>query len=243
MNKKYIIIISSFLLFVYGCKKETDDVNWTINEIVVTFRLEYDSINQLIKYSYFRNNALHYYVTFNYSDTSLIQKNFNINSVETAKTVYLLDSNIRAVKSISSYTTNNIDTIEYSSSGFPRKIKSRNSDTLYFKDNGEDIISENVFVLFSNYAYSEALSKVSLPDDFMLFNDVIPSFTGAFGSVNQHLVSSTSGFIGGPGSSSYSSRFEYTFDLEDYVTEVKKYHKSTPQSGTISIFKYEYIFE
>lgn len=246
MKNTSIVVISCLLLFSYGCKKDSEDDHWKINDLVVTFKLEYNTFEQLTKYSELRNDSLFEFYTYDYSDTSLTEKRFDKNSEENGQTIFMLDTNGRGVKSYP-LVNNNIDTIIYSPSGFLNSISVENVYPIVFSDNGSEIISESIDMHFITFTPSEIISKVSLPDRYSL--NVVPLFTGYFGATNQHLFASYTTGIAGPGGSITRGSFEYEFDSDGYVTQVKKYEILTyrnqpePKYGTISYVNYEYHFE
>lgn len=246
MKNTSIVAISCLLLFSYGCKKESEADNWKINDVVVTFKLEYNANEQLTKYAQLRNDSLFEFYTYDYSDTSLTEKRFDQNSQEIGHKVFVLDTNGRGVKSYP-LVHNNIDTIIYAPSGFLDSILVQNIYPIIFSDNGSEIISESIDMRYTTFTPSEIIGKVSLPDRYSL--NVVPLFTGSFGATNQHLFASYTTGVAGPGGSITRGRFEYEFDSDGYVTQVKKYEKLSyryepePEYGTISYVNYEYHFE
>jgi len=256
------LVISSFLVFGFGCKKDKPvtqkDSNdkWITDKNVLTFKLEYTSTKKLKKCSKFINDTLSEYFTIDYMDTTAIQKYFNKNSIQTHFRLYFIDTNKRTTKyhdlnaDSSIYTKNNFT---YSTSGFPNNetidIIESNYNDIYYKinDNGNDITYEEGNLLYNYYTPSDTISKLEIPLD--LFYQIIPTYIGVFGKVNKHLLRKYYQTSAGPSSIARSYRFEYTLDSEGKVLEFKKYKKEYPRdstpptNGIIQQIKYKYVFE
>lgn len=245
----FIGLITCALLFSYGCheKRFDDDEKWIISDDLISFRLEYNTQKQLTKYSRFRNDSLSSYHTFDYIDSSLTERVFDQNSVETAEIIFTLDTNGRAVKSYSAFENYIMDTITYSTSGFLNSVLFINNSSFIFNDNGSELNLESAYLFSIIYTPSEILSKTDLPNTYSL--NVVLRFTGLFGRMDQHLIESYNSVVYGPGRRSTTGSFEYEFDAQGYVTQVKQYistiHRNQPEHeyGLISYVTYEYVFE
>jgi len=244
MRNRFIIIAVLITIVFYGCNKETTDDGWVINESVKTYLLEYDSKMNLTKYSEFINDTLHLYFTYEYSDSQLVEKQFDHNSDQVQIIKYVLDLNNRVVKSYSSFENHSIDTIIYSPSGFLSKILiNQDNLTFHYNDNGSDIISAAVEDYSSTIELAQELSILQLPNDYFMMP--VPIYIGMFGKLNRHLAVKYSSYVGLGTTREYE--FEYSFNHDDLVTELKQrkthYNHSVPIEKTISYFKYEYVFE
>lgn len=259
MEDKLLIrkLLVFFLVFSFGCCKyqhTSPDSKWTKDEEIITFKMEYNSDNKLERYTKLVNKDISSYYTFEYSDTSVIQKISNKDHEQLSRTVYILDANKRAIKYYETNSMNEttyITSLTYSPSGFPdtiivEDVLNNRSMHGFINNNGEDIILENIDMLYLYYEFSDIKNIQSIPYD--LNYQLIPNYLGIFGKGKKHLLHSYQVTPAGPGSIYGSYRFIHTLDADGKVIGVKKYKKKygryqkPPLYGTIQYIKYEYIF-
>lgn len=216
--------------------------------------MEYGSNNKLKKYSKLINDTLYQYFTYEYTDSIVIQNNFDKNHEKLSNIVYFVNSCGKAT----SYNTFNSDSvlicetsINYSFNEFPEEfiindLYAGNFSCIITND-GKGITSEEGNMLYIYYQFYDTLSIACIP--YNLFYRVVPSYNGVFGKVNQHLLQSYYQTSARPGSTIRNYRFEYILNTEGKVIKVEKYQKEytrgdeIPSSGIIQHINYEYIYE
>ncbi|MBN2683224.1 MAG: hypothetical protein JXR58_12000 [Bacteroidales bacterium] len=248
MNNKSLaqLILLILVIGVLSCRKETAEKSfiWNDSETIITYRMEFNAENKLIKSSKFVNDELNLYTIVDYSDSMVVTTSYDNNFEKSSNTVYKLDLSGRATNRNYFDEDSNLietDTIIYYSSGFIEEY-----GWLTFTNNGENITGANFeSFLYLSYSFTDTLVHTKIPYDLDSWE---PSIIDVFGESNKHLLHGSSRYVAGPPGSSSSINYKYILDSEGRVIEMKKYSKDYPRhgpdptSGTVYTYKYEYVY-
>lgn len=247
----FLLIIEMALL--ESCKKEDLIVNegWQTSSNIIKYEIEIDSLNRTVKRTRYINDSLSQFFTYSYSDSLIVKREYNSNSELKLITAFHLDNSGKTTLFYELYPDSSVYSthyVTYTYGDFPETIEMHygESDPMFFDiyNNGSNLEYLRMDMFWWTLKYSNKNAVVRIPLEGYSPWRIEDNFLGPG---NEKLLSRESSGGVGPGSGVAETSYEYVFDSEGRVTEMKKYKKSwgrdetKPEYGIIQIFRFEYI--